>query len=84
MKLVTRVGLLLIMCVVLLAAAAAQKGSTTDRDKCLATCKGKCTKSYDDCMKAGKNEKQCVSSRDVCNSICVNKTCPPPQTPPKK
>ncbi len=81
MKLVTRVAVLLIMCVVLVAAT--QKGGTATREECLAKCKANCTKSYEACIKSGKNEKQCVGSRDVCNAVCANKTCPPPQQPKK-
>lgn len=75
MKLVTKVALLLVMCVVLLAAV--QKGNA-DKAKCLAACQDKCTKSYTTCMKNAKTDAartSCAKSKQTCDADCVNKAC---------
>ena len=75
MKLVSKVALLLIMCLVLVAAV--QKGNA-DKAKCLANCKARCEKSYTTCQKNAKSDaamKSCEKSKQICNSDCLNKAC---------
>ncbi len=72
-----RLALVLMIVVAAAGLLVGQKGQS-EREKCLATCRDKCTKSYDTCVKdakTGQARAACAKSKDLCNSVCVNKAC---------
>jgi hypothetical protein len=73
---VFRVALFLLMCGLLLLSA--DKSGTADKARCLAACQSKCDQSLATCKKNAKSKsalEACQKSRDLCGSVCINKTC---------
>ena len=74
---VIRFGLMLVVVGSLFLGAAQKCTNAQDRAKCLEKCQKNCETTYSNCMKkAGANPQSCVGSRDLCKSVCANKTCP--------
>jgi hypothetical protein len=71
-----RAALLLMMCGLLFAGP--DKSASDDKAKCLAACNKTCDQSLATCKKNATTKaaiEACQKSRNVCGSVCVNKTC---------
>jgi len=71
-----RLVLFLLLCGALFSGA--DKSASAEKARCLASCQGKCDQAFTACKKNATTKtaaEACQKSRDLCGSICVNKTC---------